>query len=275
MSEIRFIDTTLRDGNQSLWALNMKTAAMVEIAEQMDQAGFESMEFFVTNMFKKYVREHKENPWDWLREGTKRLRKTELRLHGGLKGGLEKKPSSILKLIIQKVVDSGITLTRTSNSWNDYDVFGQEVKGLRELGMECVVNLIYSVSPRHTDEYYARKAREAAAIKPYGICFQGRGRPAHSRAHPGAGAHRARQHRRYAGGVPRPLQQRPGAAELPGSHQARHDHHPHQRTAAGQRLGPAFHLQHGAEHPRHGAHGAGGRGGAPAGGGSLHLRGQA
>ena len=113
-------------------------------------------------MFKKYVREHKENPWDWLREGTKRLRKTELRLHGGLKGGLEKKPSSILKLIIQKVVDSGITLTRTSNSWNDYDVFGQEVKGLRELGMECVVNLIYSVSPRHTDEYYARKAREAA-----------------------------------------------------------------------------------------------------------------
>ena len=63
MSEIRFIDTTLRDGNQSLWALNMKTAAMVETAEQMDQAGFESMEFFVTNMFKKYVREHKENPW--------------------------------------------------------------------------------------------------------------------------------------------------------------------------------------------------------------------
>ena len=172
MSEIRFIDTTLRDGNQSLWALNMKTAAMVETAEQMDQAGFESMEFFVTNMFKKYVREHKENPWDWLREGTKRIRKTELRLHGGLKGGLEKKPSSILKLIIQKVVDSGITLTRTSNSWNDYEVFGEEVKGLRELGMETVVNLIYSVSPRHTDEYYARKAREAAAIKPYGICFK-------------------------------------------------------------------------------------------------------
>ena len=172
MSDIHFIDTTLRDGNQSLWALNMKTAAMVEAAEQMDQAGFESMEFFVTNMFKKYVREHKEDPWEWLREGTKRLRKTELRLHGGLKGGLEKKPASILKLIIEKVVDSGITLTRTSNSWNDYEVFGEEVKGLRELGMETVVNLIYSVSPRHTDEYYAQKAREAAAIKPYRICFK-------------------------------------------------------------------------------------------------------
>jgi oxaloacetate decarboxylase alpha subunit len=172
MSEIHFIDTTLRDGNQSLWALNMRTAAMVEIAEQMDRGGFESMEFFVTNMLKKYVREHKENPWDWLHEGTKRIRNTQLRMHGGLKGGLEKKPSAILKLIIERVVASGITLTRTSNCWNDYEVFGEEVAGLRRLGMETVVNLIYSVSPRHTDEYYARKAREAAAIKPYRICFK-------------------------------------------------------------------------------------------------------
>ena len=38
--------------------------------------------------------------------------------------------------------------------------------------MESVVNLIYSVSPRHTDDYYARKAREAAAMKPYRICFK-------------------------------------------------------------------------------------------------------
>jgi oxaloacetate decarboxylase alpha subunit len=32
--------------------------------------------------------------------------------------------------------------------------------------------LIYSVSPRHTDEYYARKAWEAAATKPWRICFK-------------------------------------------------------------------------------------------------------
>ena len=38
--------------------------------------------------------------------------------------------------------------------------------------MEVVINIIYSVSPRHTDEYYAQKAREAAAIKPYRICFK-------------------------------------------------------------------------------------------------------
>src|SRR5438132_12873948 len=36
--------------------------------------------------------------------------------------------------------------------------------------MDTVANLIYSVSPRHTDEYYARKAREAATAKLWCIC---------------------------------------------------------------------------------------------------------
>src|SRR5947208_17162140 len=38
--------------------------------------------------------------------------------------------------------------------------------------METIVNLIYSVSPRHTDQYYAERARQAAAIRPYWICFK-------------------------------------------------------------------------------------------------------
>ena len=40
MNEIRFIDTTVRDGSQSLWAMNMKTGAMLAIAEQMDRGRF-------------------------------------------------------------------------------------------------------------------------------------------------------------------------------------------------------------------------------------------
>src|SRR5919106_1715189 len=172
MSEVRFIDTTMRDGNQSLWALNMKVGAMLPAAEHMDQAGFESMEFFLSVMFKKYVREHKENPWEWLREGTKRLKKTRLRYHGGMHSAFEKTPHSILKLLVERLVSYGLTLTRTSNPWNDYDAFKEEIDDLRINGMDTVANLIYSVSPRHTDDYYARKAREAAAAKPYRICFK-------------------------------------------------------------------------------------------------------
>lgn len=172
MSEIHFVDTTLRDGNQSLWALNMPIGAMLPVAEQMDRAGFESMEFFLSVMFKKYVVEHKENPWDWVRLGRKKFTHTRLRYHGGMHSAFEKTPSCILKLLAERLVSYGITLTRTSNCWNDFESFKQEVDELTAIGMETVANLIYSVSPRHTDEYYARKAREAAAMRPYRICFK-------------------------------------------------------------------------------------------------------
>ena len=174
MNDIHFIDTTLRDGQQSLWALGMKTEAMLGAAAHMDRIGFESMEFFVSIMIKKYVREHKENPWDWVREGAKHFRRTRLRNHGGLhgSGAMEKLPQSAMKLLAERVVSYGMTLTRTSNCWNDFEELRGEVRDLRDLGMDTIVNLIYSVSPRHTDDYYAQKTREAASIDPYRICFK-------------------------------------------------------------------------------------------------------
>jgi oxaloacetate decarboxylase alpha subunit len=44
MTDVVFVDTTLRDGQQSMWAYNMRTGMMLPIAELMDQAGFEAIE---------------------------------------------------------------------------------------------------------------------------------------------------------------------------------------------------------------------------------------
>ena len=172
MNEVQIVDTTLRDGQLSLWALGMKTGAMLAIAEQMDRCGFESLEFFGFAGFIKYVREHKENPFDWIRLGADKFHRTRLRYHGGLASGFEKVPRSLRKLMIERIVAHGITLTRSSDPWNDYDAAALENTDLRQLGMDVVVNIIYSVSPRHTDQYYAEKARQAATIKPYRICFK-------------------------------------------------------------------------------------------------------
>src|SRR5258708_30843113 len=172
MNEIHFIDTTLRDGQLSLWALGMKTGAMLAIAEQMDRCGFESMEFFGFAGYIKMVREHKENPWDWMGLDAKKFRRTRLRYHGGLATGFEKIPRSVRLLMIERVVAHGITLTRSSDPWNDYEAAAREIEALKKLGMDVVINIIYSVSPRHTDAYYAERARQAAAIQPYRICFK-------------------------------------------------------------------------------------------------------
>ena len=153
MNEIRIVDTTLRDGDISLWAYGMTTGMMLPALPHMDEAGFDSMEFFLSLRFKKFVREHKEDPWDWLRLGTKEVRNTRLRYHGGLHSGFEFIPDCIRRLVIKTVVKYGVTLTRTSNAWNNFQLLGAEAKELDKLGMETVMNLIYSISPRHTDEY--------------------------------------------------------------------------------------------------------------------------
>jgi oxaloacetate decarboxylase alpha subunit len=173
MTKIQYIDTTLRDGQQSLWALNMRINMMVPALEALDQAGFESLEFFLPNIqLKKIARDLHEDPWEWLRRGVKTARHTELRLHGGYKGGLAKIPECVSKLLIRKVVDHGITLTRTSNAWNDFDKVALEVFEMNRMGMRSVVNIIYTQSPRHDDEYYFEKFRQALKTKAYRYCFK-------------------------------------------------------------------------------------------------------
>ncbi len=172
MSEIRFIDTTLRDGHLSLWALRMRIGHMLGAARQMDRCGFESMEFFGFASIIKQVRELKENPWDWVRLGVKEFSRTRLRYHGGIGSGFEPIPPCIRRLLLECVIAHGITLTRSSNPWNDYNVLAKELEFLGNRGMDVVGNIIYSVSPKHTNEYYERKTRELAALRPYRICFK-------------------------------------------------------------------------------------------------------
>ena len=172
MNEIRFVDTTLRDGHLSLWALRMRIGHMLGAARQMDRCGFESMEFFGFASIIKQVRELKENPWDWVRLGVKQFSRTRLRYHGGIGSGFEPIPPCIRRLLLECVIAHGITLTRSSNPWNDYNVLAKELDFLGSRGMEVVGNIIYSVSPKHTNEYYERKTRELAALRPYRICFK-------------------------------------------------------------------------------------------------------
>lgn len=172
-TEIQFVDTTLRDGNLSLWALNMRTGMMLATLPDLDDAGFEAMEFFVPGVQLKKMAQHLgEDPFQWLKLGTQRAKKTPLRMHGGIRGSLNKVPHSVCKLVADMVVAHGITTTRTSHPWNDFPEFEPELAELSAVGIQTVLNIIYSESPKHTDAYYAERSRQAAALRPYRICFK-------------------------------------------------------------------------------------------------------
>jgi len=77
--KVYFVDTTVRDGQLSLWASNMRTAMMVPIAERLDRAGFEAIEIMSSAFYKKCVRDLKDDPWERVRLLAQRIKKTPLR----------------------------------------------------------------------------------------------------------------------------------------------------------------------------------------------------
>ncbi len=173
MNEVNFVDTTLRDGQSSLWAYGMRTDMMLPVAETMDRAGFEAMEIIASAPFKKCVRELREDPWERIRLVRQRIKKTPLRaIRGRYMSAFHITPQVIEDLWVERLAANGIRQVRISDPSNMVASWREQVQKARNVGLDAIVNLIYSFSPKHTDEYYAQRAREAAALKPDRICIK-------------------------------------------------------------------------------------------------------
>jgi oxaloacetate decarboxylase alpha subunit len=173
MTEIRFVDTTVRDGQQSLWATNMRTAHMLPVLEHLDRAGFEAIEIHANSFEKKMIRELLDDPFERLRLARERVRNTPLRIiRGRYLTSFQIAPDSLERLWYERMGAYRIQEVRTSDSSNNAKNWKKHVEMARAGGVNTILNLIFSISPRHTDEYYAQKAREAAAIEPYRICLK-------------------------------------------------------------------------------------------------------
>lgn len=166
-NEIKFIDTTIRDGNQSLWdATGLNTAMILSIAPIIDSAGFKAIDFITGMHMAVSVRWHKENPWDKIRLVCKAMPNTPLSF--GSTGrrfmGWKLVPESVMDLALNLIIKSGIRRVWLLDPSLDTDFIQRQSRLVKLAGAEeLVVALPYSISPVHTDEFYAQKAGEIAA----------------------------------------------------------------------------------------------------------------
>jgi len=171
--EIHFVDTTLRDGQESLWATAMRTAMILPVAQEIDQAGFEAVEIIATTNFKKQIRDLKEDPWERIRLVAQKMKKTPLRaVRNRYMAAFQITPRSISDLWLERMAANGVQEIRLSDPSNTARYWKEIAQSASRAGLKTIINLIYSISPRHTAEYYAEKTREAAALAPYRICFK-------------------------------------------------------------------------------------------------------
>jgi oxaloacetate decarboxylase (Na+ extruding) subunit alpha len=172
MDGIKFVDTTIRDGHQSLWAENMTTGMMLPIAEAMDRAGFDAIELISSSHLKKCVRELKEDPWARVKLMRQRITRTPLRLNAGRFSAFDLTPKSMYRLFMERMAANGIREARISEEWNELEGWTWKTQVARDVGINPVPNIIYSVSPKHTDEYFAQRTRDAASLKVNRLCLK-------------------------------------------------------------------------------------------------------
>jgi oxaloacetate decarboxylase alpha subunit len=172
MDGIKFVDTTIRDGHQSLWAENMTTGMMLPVAEAMDRAGFDAIELISSSHLKKCVRELKEDPWARVKLMSQRITHTPLRLNAGRFSAFDLTPKSMYRLFMERMAANGIREARISEEWNELQGWKWKTQVSRDVGINPVLNIIYSVSPKHTDEYFAQRTRDAASLKVNRLCLK-------------------------------------------------------------------------------------------------------
>ena len=162
--EIRFVDVSLRDGNQSLWgAAGLNNEMVLKLAPILDDVGLKAIDYLSSIHMGMSVKHFKEDPWERVRRSRSVMIKTPYSF--GTTGrrfiGFRWMPDSVVGLVLERMVAHGVSRLWIIEATHDMKVIHRTARQAKAAGInEVVVALSYTISPVHTDEYYAQLARE-------------------------------------------------------------------------------------------------------------------
>ena len=166
MAHIKFLDETMRDGQQSLWGMRMQAGMALPVAPLIDRTGYSTISLAGSSLFEVLIRQCREDPWAGLDLLVKAMPNTPLR--GGIRSNgsvtFGFTPDSLMDVWMTRLCVHGI------RSWWIYDVLFniEKMHRLAKLAktFECQVagTMLFTLSPVHDDAYYADKADKLSAL---------------------------------------------------------------------------------------------------------------
>ncbi|ARP77608.1 carboxylase [Bordetella genomosp. 6] len=174
---IGIIDTTLRDAQQCLWATRMTAGMMDPIAQALDEAGFDMIDFMAPVQFDVCVRYLREDPFEKARHFRKRFRNTPMRSYCRSKSlvGFSMVPDDMVELWIDCLAANGFSAVGTLDSLLDVDNMKVSVQRAKKIGIKSIGALVFCESPLHTDALYAGTAAELVRCGVDGIMLKDSG----------------------------------------------------------------------------------------------------
>lgn len=166
MAHIRFLDETMRDGQQSLWGMRMQAGMALPVAPIIDRTGYSTISLAGSSLFEVLIRQCREDPWAGLDLLIKAMPHTPLR--GGIRSNgsvtFGFTPDSLMDLWMTRLCVHGI------RSWWIYDVLfnigkmHRLAKLAKTFNCQVAGTMLFTLSPVHDDAYYADKADKLSAL---------------------------------------------------------------------------------------------------------------
>jgi oxaloacetate decarboxylase alpha subunit len=166
MAKLHFVEETLRDGQQSLWANRMTTASMLPACPMLDGAGFNKINIMSASAFESCLVYLYENPWERMRLLCQSMPKTDITILIRSRHcfGWDRYPNDVIELHFKCLRDLGVRWLLIFDGLNDIRNLEWQFRIGRSLGIRVTGVLTFAESPVHTDEYYAQKAKEVINV---------------------------------------------------------------------------------------------------------------
>jgi oxaloacetate decarboxylase alpha subunit len=162
MPKLAIMDTTIRDGQQSLWATRMSVGDMLPILPKMDRVGYWAIEAWGGATFDTCLRFLDENPWERLRSIKSKTPNTPLAMlsRGQNLVGYKHYSRDICDHFIRASKRNGIDVFRVFDALNDIRNVKDNADAIKACGGFFEGAISYTMSPVHTLDSYLEYAQQ-------------------------------------------------------------------------------------------------------------------
>ena len=172
--KVQFVETVLRDANQSLIATRLPYSKFEPMLETIDKAGYYAAECWGGATFDVCLRYLNEDPWERLRKIRAKMPNTKLQmlLRGQNVLGYSHYPDDFVKLFVKKAVENGMDIIRIFDALNDTQNMKVAMEACVNAGAIASGTISYTTSPVHTHKKYVEMVKELKEMGAGTICIK-------------------------------------------------------------------------------------------------------
>ncbi len=171
---VEVTELALRDGHQSLLATRMALEDMTPICEEIDRAGYWSVECWGGATYDSCIRFLNEDPWERLRTFRKLMPNSRLQmlLRGQNLLGYRHYEDTVVDRFVEKSAENGMDVFRVFDALNDIRNLGRALQAVRRTGKHAQGTICYTISPLHTVEQFVEMAKRLKDLGSDSICIK-------------------------------------------------------------------------------------------------------